>query len=81
MQLVLDRDADRLGEPRRLVEPRLGVATAVLAGIGQRDDRAGAAREVTVAFAVEDAQAVGSSAGASTRLTGRSGCTVEMACL
>ena len=47
MDPVLDLDADRLGEAGGFVEPCLDVALAVPAGVGQRDDRPGAAREIT----------------------------------
>ena len=81
MQLVLDRDADRLGEPGRLVEPRVGAAQRLLAEVGKGDDGSGAAGELGGGFALRKIQLAGSSPCASTRLTGRSGCTVEMACL
>jgi len=81
MQTLFDLDADRLGKAGGFVEPRADVADAVLAGVGQGNDRARAARDVSIGLAVENAQARGSSACASIRLTGCSGCTVEMACL
>ena len=81
MEPLLDRDADRLGEADRLVEARLDVAPRLLAEIGQRDHRTGAAGEFILRLAIENAQPFGSSPCASARLIGCSGCTVEMACL
>ena len=82
MQPFDDVDADRLGETSSLVEARLDVAGIVVAAeIRKGDDGAGAAREIVVGIAIEDAQAADSSSSWSMKLTGRSGCTVETACL
>ena len=56
MEPVLDRDADRLGKARRLVEARLRVAPRLAPQIGQRDDGAGAAGHFIVRIPVENAQ-------------------------
>ena len=81
MEPVGDLDADRLGQAGRLVEARGDVAPAVAAQLGQCDDGAGAAADLVVGRSFEDAQAAGSSSSVSTKLTGCSGCTVDMACL
>jgi hypothetical protein len=77
MELLGDLDADRLGEAGGFVEPCLRVAAGLpappLAKIRESDDGAGAAAEILVRIAVEDAQAADSSSSASTRLTGCSG--------
>ena len=58
MKLVLDRDADRLGEARGLLQPRRDVAPRARAELGQSDNGAGAARIFAGFFAVENAQPV-----------------------
>ena len=81
MELVFDHDSDRLGEASRFLEPCFDVATIVAAEIWQRDQRLGAAAELVIVVAVEDAQALDSSPCISARLIGFSGCTVDTACL
>jgi hypothetical protein len=82
VELLDDVDADRLGETRRLVEARLDVARIVVAAeIREGDDGSGAARKFGVGIAIENAQAADSSSSWSMKLTGRSGWTVETACL
>ena len=80
MEPVGDLDSDRLGEARRFLEPRGGVAARFGAEIGKDDEGAGAAGVIAL-LAVEDAQAAGSSSSASAKFTGCSGCPVETACL
>jgi hypothetical protein len=80
-QLLRDIEADRPGQARRLLEPRIGVAAPRPPQLRQGDDGAGAAGEVVLVGSLEDAQAPGSSSSASMKLTGCSGCTVETACL
>jgi hypothetical protein len=53
----------------------------VPAEIRQNDDCFGAAGELVVAFLAETAQDPCSSSSCSMKLIGRSGCTVEIACL
>jgi hypothetical protein len=73
MELLGDVDPDRLGKPRRLLEPRLDVAKRIAgAEIGKGDDGAGAAGEFVTGIAVEAAQAPCSSSLVS-RLSGLSG--------
>ena len=82
MEPVGDLDADRLGEARRLVEARLDVAPALAAAhVGQGDDRRAPRVNSPSDDLLGNAQAAGSSSSCSTKLTGCSGCTVEMACL
>ena len=82
MELVGDLDSDRLGQPRRLLEARVDVAESPpRLQVGKGDDRLGTAAELAVGRLFGEAQAAGSSSSWSMKLTGRSGCTVEMACL
>jgi hypothetical protein len=53
----------------------------VAAEIRQGDDGTGAAGELVVRVPVETSQDPCSSSSCSTKLIGRSGCTVEIACL
>ena len=53
MKLVLDRDADRLGEARGLLQPRPTSRRAPRAELGQSDDRARAARIFAGFLAIE----------------------------
>ena len=82
MKLVGDVEADRLGEAGRFREARVDVpAPPPRLHIGKGDDHPGAAGELAVVLLAGGAQAAGSSSSCSMKLTGRSGCTVEMACL
>jgi uncharacterized metal-binding protein len=81
MQLLDHLDADRLGEPSRLVETRVGVAAGGAAEVRKGDDGAGTARIFRVAAVEAGGQAGCSSSCASMKLIGLSGCTVEIACL
>jgi hypothetical protein len=75
-------DPDGLGKAGRLVEASVDVAASPpRLQVGKGDDRLGAAGELAVVRTVGGAQAAGSSSSWSMKLTGRSGCTVEMACL
>jgi hypothetical protein len=81
MEPVGDVDPDRLGEAGRLIEARFDVAPPPpLRHVGKGDDGLRAAGEFVVGR-VGEAQAAGSSSSCSMKLIGRSGCTVEMACL
>jgi hypothetical protein len=73
MELLDDLHADRLGKAGGLVEPRLDVARIVAAEIRQCDDSLGAAGELTVGVAIENAQDPCSSSSCSLKFTGRSG--------
>jgi hypothetical protein len=53
----------------------------VAAHVGQGDDCTGAAGELVVRVAIETSQDPDSSSSCSTKLIGRSGWTVEIACL
>jgi hypothetical protein len=81
VKLLYDLDSDRLRKPCGLIEARVGIAARGAAEIGKGDDRAGAARELRVAAVEAGAQEPCSSSWLSTKLTGLSGCTVEIACL
>ncbi len=82
MKPVRDLDPDRLGETGGLVESSLDVAPPPpRLHLGKSDDRLGAAAELAVGNVFGGSQASGSSSSSSMKLTGRSGCTVEMACL
>jgi hypothetical protein len=80
-ELFLDLHADRFGKTGGLVEPRFGTAPAVTGKLGKRDDRLCAPRYLTIVIPFETAQLPDSSSSDSIKLTGCSGCTVEMACL
>ena len=73
MELFLDDDSDRLGQPGRLLQPGFDVAARVAAEIRQRDQRSRAATIFVIVVAIEDAQALGSSPCISARLIGFSG--------
>jgi hypothetical protein len=74
MEALADVEADRLGEARRLVEPRGDVAPRFARRqLGKDDQGFGAAAELAVGRPVEDAQAAGSSSSCSEKLSGRSG--------
>jgi hypothetical protein len=81
VELFHHLDADRFGKAGGFVETRFYVARIVPAEIRQCDDGAGAAGELVVAVTIENAQDPCSSSSCSMKLTGRSGCTVEIACL
>jgi hypothetical protein len=81
VELAGDVDADRLGKARRLVETRLDIPAGRGAAIGKSDDGACAAGEIRLVTVESGGQALCSSSCASTRSSGLSGCTVEMACL
>ena len=82
MEPVGHLDSDRLGESGRLLEASVDVAPSPPpAHVGESDDRLGAPGKLAVIRLLENAQAAGSSSSCSMKLTGRSGCTVEMACL
>ena len=82
MKPVGDLDPDRLGEAGRLLEASVDVAPSPpRLHVGERDDRLGTAAELAVGRLLGETQAAGSSSSCSMKLTGRSGCTVEMACL
>ena len=79
-----DFDADRLGEPLRFLDPRLGRAPRALARqLGHDDDRPLAARDLGRAIAVEFVQVSPPRPRAllGARLSGCAGCRVEIACL
>jgi hypothetical protein len=80
-QLLLDLDPDRLGQTRRLIETRFRASAGVAAQFGKRDDRLRASCNLIALVALKPAQLSDSSSSDSTKLTGRSGCTVEIACL
>ena len=74
MELVGDVEADRLGQPGRLVEASVDVAPPPpRLEVGKGDDGLGAAGELAFVRSIDDAQAAGSSSSWSMKLTGRSG--------
>jgi hypothetical protein len=80
-KLLGDDNADRLGQPRRFVQARGRGPAGAGAKLGKDYDCAGASANLCFTASIENAQAPDSSSSPSIKLTGRSGCTVEMACL